>query len=294
MDSGLQENLLTDPCVLRKRIQDAVGDAGLPDTLSDLNPQKLRHDSVVLFVLTDCRHSRRGSEPCLILNKRSAEVRQAGDLCCPGGGLSWKTDRLLASLLSLPGSPLKRWPQWPQWRKHNRQRAQALRVMLAAGLREAWEEMRLKPLGVSFLGMLPPQHLVMFDRVIYPLVVWAPVQRLKANWEVSRIVAIPLRQLLDANHYGRFRPMVTRTDDDQVQPLRLDDFPCFIYQDECGREMLWGATYRITQSFLEKVFGFRPPPMEHLPLARRHLDETYLNGSRWTPRAADRKQRTDW
>jgi hypothetical protein len=294
MNSRLNERLLVDPRALRARIQEKVGAAGLHDGLADLSPRELKRDSVVLFVLSDCPAGQGSAEPCLILNKRSPRVRQGGDLCCPGGGLSWGTDRLLAPLLRLPGSPLRRWSQWSRWRGQNSRRGRALAVLLAAGLREAWEEMRLNPLGVSFLGVLPEQHLVMFDRVIYPLVGWAPAQRLKPNWEVARIVTIPLRKLLDPGHYGRFRPMVTPADDDHARQLRIDDFPCFIHQDAHGREMLWGATYRITQSFLERVFDFSPPAMDNLPLAHRHLDGAYLNGSRWNARAARSKGPTDW
>ena len=43
--------------------------------------------SAVLFLLgLQPGKSNHPEEPCLILNKRSADVRQAGDLCCPGAG----------------------------------------------------------------------------------------------------------------------------------------------------------------------------------------------------------------
>jgi hypothetical protein len=94
--------------------------------------------------------------------------------------------------------------------RQNSRRGRALAVLLAAGLREAWEEMRLNPLGVSFLGVAAQQHLVMFDRVIHPLVGWAPPSGLNpiGRWRASS--PCPLRKLLDPGHYGRFRPMVTR------------------------------------------------------------------------------------
>jgi len=40
---------------------------------------------------------------CLILNKRSARVRQAGDLCCPGGRVNPRFDFYAARLLGCLG-----------------------------------------------------------------------------------------------------------------------------------------------------------------------------------------------
>lgn len=291
MDSFLTETLLNDPETLRAHIEASMGIEALGGGIVGPDPRQLKRNSVVLFVLSTCNAGQGATEPCLILNKRSTRVRQGGDLCCPGGGFSWHTDRLLAHLMSLPGSPLRRWPGWAGRRTA---RGRALALLLAAGLREAWEEMRLNPLGVTFLGMLPRQHLVMFKRVIYPMVGWASAQPLKPNWEVARIVPIPLRHLLDPERYGRFRPVVAPENGNRHEPLRHDDFPCFIHQDAHGREMLWGATYRITQSFLARVFGFSPPDMDHLPVVRRELDAAYLNGSRWHPQAARRKDAADW
>ncbi len=246
--------------------------------LSHLDSGTLKRASVVLFVISPCGGVQ--SEPCLILNKRSVKVRQAGDLCCPGGGVSWGVDRLLAQLLKVPGTPFRQWDNWPLWQKHFGANSRALSLLLATGLREAWEEMRLNPVRFNFLGMLPSQQLVMFDRVIFPIVGSTSYHALKPNWEVERIISIPIRKLLDPNRYGRFRPMVNTPRNGDAKQLRHVDFPCYIHEDEQGSEMLWGATYRITQAFLESVFGFSPPQETDLPLVRRYLDDRYLNGSR--------------
>jgi hypothetical protein len=276
-------DLLKDPEGLIDHVQRKIGSLGLQPELVDTRATELKNASVVLFLLSLCLDEHRHPEPCVILNKRSSQVRQGGDLCCPGGGISWRRDRFLAKLLSLPGSPMKRWPGRQRCNAAHR----ALSVLLAAGLREAWEEMRLNPLRFDFFGMLPQQHLVMFDRVIYPLVGWVAPRPLKPNWEVERIVHVPVRKLIDPSRYGRFRPMMVRSSGSgATQPLRYDDFPCFIHDDGQGREMLWGATYRITQSFLKLVFDFIPPDIDHLPLAHRDLDESYLNGSRCQPQSA--------
>jgi hypothetical protein len=107
--------------------------------------------------------------PCLILNKRSRYVKQAGDLCFPGGGIAPFRDPVMARILQLPGMPLSRWPYWPDWRRKDRSRAELMALFFAIGLRESFEEMRLNPLGVHLLGPLPSQRLRMFQRTIYPV-----------------------------------------------------------------------------------------------------------------------------
>ena len=67
-------------------------------------------DSAVMLLLGNKGAGCSGEkEPCLILNKRSDKVRQAGDLCCPGGGIEPRLDTWLARLLTLPCSPLTVW-----------------------------------------------------------------------------------------------------------------------------------------------------------------------------------------
>ena len=147
------------------------------------------------MLLGNSRHGRSGGirQPCLILNKRSMKVRQPGDLCCPGGSVSPGIDYKLAQLLFLPGTPIRRWRFLGQWRRKRPAEADYLGLLLATGLRESFEEMRLNPFGVRFLGPLPPAELVMFRRKIYPLVCWVARQKkFTANWEVDKIVSIPL------------------------------------------------------------------------------------------------------
>ena len=163
--------------------------------------------SVVLFLLNVSPDSPgRSPEPCLILNKRSARVPQPGDLCCPGGGIEPRFDRLAAHLLRLPLSPLRQWPHYRTWQAKAPRQAARLRLLMAAALREGVEEMRLNPLGVRFLGGLPPVHLVMFKRTIVPFVAWVHrQQQFRPNWEVERIVRIPLRTLLVPDGYMALR-----------------------------------------------------------------------------------------
>ena len=231
--------------------------------------------SAVLFLLGPYPGKGRYSDqPCLILNKRSAKVRQPGDLCCPGGRISPRLDAALSALLRLPMSPLARWPNWQQWQLKQRQQARWLRLLLATGLRESAEEMRLNPFGLRFLGPLPAQSLIMFNRVIYPMVAWVLGQkRFYPNWEVEKIVCIPLRHLFDPANYARYRLRIHNPSAGEL----LKTFPCFRYEKAGEAEILWGATYRITIGFLKGVFDFEPPDMHSLPEIRGHLDSSYLS-----------------
>ena len=230
--------------------------------------------SAVLFLL-GC-HPQKGrlsGEPCLILNKRSESVRQPGDLCCPGGRVSRRLDASLAALLKLPILQLARWPDWPRWHKIRPRDAKWLRLLLATGVRESIEEMRLNPFGLDFLGPLPAQQLVMFQRVIYPMVVWVSGQRrFYPNWEVEKIIYIPLRDLLNPALYARYQLQF------EVPPpvAQGTTFPCFLHEEANKAEVLWGATYRITAVFLNYVFGFAPPDLNSLPEIHGSLSKAYL------------------
>jgi len=216
-------------------------------------------------------------ETCIVLNKRSQEVRQSGDLCCPGGTVEAQLDPYLAKLLSIPFSPLTRWPLWSSFRSAQPQQARLLSLLLAAALRESWEEMRLNPLRVRFLGPLPSQRLLLFKRVIYPMIGWIQKQRqFVPSWEVEKIVAIPLRSLLNPWNYANYRlhvlPEVEKKLDHGVQ-----DMPCFLHRHQSRTEILWGATYRIVMHFLELIFDFKPPDIATLPIVLGIMDENYLN-----------------
>ena len=218
-------------------------------------------------------------QPCLILNKRSLNVKQAGDLCCPGGSISFPLDRYVARLLPLPGFPLSRWPAWPRWRKHHKRAADSLAILFATGLRESLEEMRLNPFRVKFLGPLPPQRLVAFDRVIYPMVGWVSRQkRFVPNREVEKIVYIPLKKLLNPSQYACCRIQMKTASEKGTERVR--EMPCFVHEQAGETEQLWGATYRIVMVFLELVFGFKAPALETLPVVHSERDENYRTGVR--------------
>jgi hypothetical protein len=245
--------------------------------VSDNVPNTLKASSVMFALGAFPTEAGGSSEICLILNKRSENVRQPGDLCCPGGSISSRLDLFLSNMLRFPGSPLTRWPHWPYWRDKKNPESKSLAILLAAALRESFEEMRMNPVGVSFLGPLPPQQLAMFKRIIYPMVCWVPHQkRFFPNREVEKLVYVPLRKLLNPDNYAlcRMRSHLPRK---AWNGSTEKDFPCFIHSDP---DPLWGATFRIAMVFLDIVFGFRHPDPETLPMVHRALEKNYLTGNR--------------
>jgi hypothetical protein len=189
-------------------------------------------------------------------------------------------DPYLARLFSLPVASLGLWRHWDSWKKSHPRQAKSMSIIWATGLRESFEEMRLNPFGVRFLGPLPPHCLVMFNRTIYPMVGWIKRQkRFFPNWEVEKVVYVPLKDLLNPTLYGRYRLQMGGVYG-QDRAGSAQDFPCFRLQGQDRKEILWGATYRITIDFLEQVFDFKPPTMETLPVVDGALDETYLTGQK--------------
>jgi 8-oxo-dGTP pyrophosphatase MutT (NUDIX family) len=235
--------------------------------------------SAVLVLLGRSRPSEGGpGEVCLVFNKRSAAVRQPGDLCYPGGSVAPQFDFRAARILGLPVGSLGRWPFWRRWRRQKPRDARWLALYYATALREAFEEMRLNPLRVRFIGPLPPQRLVLFRRLVYPLAAWVPHQhRFTPNREVERILRIPLRGLLDPQNYVCYR-LAMAPPAGGSEPATVREVPGFRWRCPHGPELLWGATYRITISFLKIAFGFAPPGMERLPRISGSLTESYLSG----------------
>ena len=235
--------------------------------------------SGVLLLLGQRQNQDSGKrEPCLILNKRSIKVKQPGDLCCPGGSVVPWLDGLLAKLFVLPTFALGRWPYWSPWKTERRFEARLLTLLWATSLRESLEEMRLNPFRVTFLGPLPSYSLTMFERRIYPLVAWTPRQkRFYPNWEVEKIVYVPLKELLKPSNYACYRLQLNLQQHSRPSDMPRD-FPCFRLKTDKKSELLWGATYHITTVFLEYVFKFSPPAIDDLPVVEATLDETYLTG----------------
>jgi 8-oxo-dGTP pyrophosphatase MutT (NUDIX family) len=274
----MQQLLANHTTLIQNIIQKLNVEAGQNDIFPDQSVDPEAAAGVLLLIGPGRNNKSNNSEPCLILNKRSLKVRQPGDLCFPGGSVTPRLDSHLARLFSLPVTSLGRWKYWPQWKHAHPQTARLLSLFWATGLRESFEEMRLNPFGAKFLGPLPPQPLVMFRRVIYPMAAWVQRQkRFFPNWEVDKIVYIPLRELLDVDNYRRYR-LCMQTGENEPSPISVQDYPCFYFQTDSDKEILWGATYRIATLFMEYIFGFKPPNLETLAVVEGRLDQAYLTG----------------
>jgi 8-oxo-dGTP pyrophosphatase MutT (NUDIX family) len=274
-------NLLSNPAGLIARISQALHARAAQSPLYGAAASDLAATSAVVLLLGRCGpEDPHPGDACLILNKRSARVRQAGDLCCPGGSVSPRFDVWASRVLGLPGGPLARWPYWRSWRRRRPLEARWLALYCATALREAFEEMRLNPFRVRLLGPLPHQRLALFSRLIYPLAAWVPhQQRFKPNWEVERIVHVPLRSLLTPANYICYQLSGVRSAGSAgPQPVR--ELPAFQWPSAHGAELLWGATFRIAMDFLKVAFGFRPPERDDLPRVIGQLGEGYLSGAR--------------
>ncbi len=274
------DSILNNRSRLIKKIQSAIARNVLPYQVYPEDWSALAGASAVLFLLgyNHCGNGR-APEPCLILNKRSDKVRQPGDLCCPGGGIMPTLDPLLGNVLTLPGFPMAKWPPWKALQTEKPAQARILRSLFSTSLREGFEEMRLIPLDVQFLGPLPSQELVLFKRMIYPMAGWVKHQkRFYPNWEVDKIIYIPVKKLLDPDNYVRYQYRFTFPGTDRVVHQTYDS-PCFLHQNQHEQEVLWGATGRIVLKFLKLVFDFTPPAMPTLPLVKADMDETYMGGN---------------
>jgi 8-oxo-dGTP pyrophosphatase MutT (NUDIX family) len=273
------DHLLEDPSALQTRIlnllQQRLSECALHPAPSPCGAVA----SSVMFLLgrLTIEGSSATPETCIILNKRSKIVRQSGDLCCPGGTVEARIDPYLARLLSFPCSPLARWPLWSSFRCRQPFAARTLSLLFATALRESWEEMRLNPFGVTFLGPLPPERLMLFKRIIYPMAGWIRKQdQFVPSWEVEKIVTIPVRTLLDPVRYANYRIYVPPAIEKKLNH-RVQDMPCFIHKHKGHTEILWGATYRMVACFVQLVFGFTPPELSTLPMIPGIMDENYIH-----------------
>jgi hypothetical protein len=275
----VNEHLLEDPASLQSFILEALVERCGCESLFKSEPRdQVRPSSVLLLLSQQVVQDGAGPEICLILNKRSKEVVQGGDLCCPGGTINSRLDSYISSILWLPWSPLSRWPHWSCLHRECPDEARWLSQLFAAALREGWEEIRLNPLRVRFLGPLSSQCLILFRRVIHPMVGWVCRQKsFSPNWEVEKIVTIPLRSLLDRRNYAVYcvdvPPHLKWRFPDKDQ-----EFPCFLHRHQDIQEILWGATYRIVMSLVEMIFGFRSPDPRDLPRVNGVLEDWYVRG----------------
>ncbi len=213
------------------------------------------------------------------LIKRSADVPQGGDLSCPGGILELSKDRILCNLISRGLPPILKGKALKYTQTKGKEAFRDISLFLANALRESWEEVRLSPFNVAFLGPLPCYDLTLFTKTIFPVAGLVKKEiNFRPNGEVDKIVEIPLKAFFREENYGIYS-LEASDGLDEVQERKWD-FPCLIHQDHDGKEeILWGATFSIIMSFLKIVFDFELPHMKPKKVIKRILLPDYLTGN---------------
>ena len=150
--------------------------------------------------------------------------------------------------------------------------------MLGNSLREGWEELRLSPFNIEFLGPLPTYSLESCCWTIFPLGgrvrrTWRP----KHSWEVEKIVSIPLQVFFQPANYAVYSLEIPK---ELIAPEIPNpwEFPCLIYNANGEREILWGATYKIIQTFFRIVFDFSFPSPDSERVIHKALSSNYFSG----------------
>ncbi len=214
------------------------------------------------------------------LIKRSHRVAQAGDLACPGGMLDAKWDLPIARLITSGLLPLFRNKAGRHLQQRDSSAFHAAALFLATSVREAWEEIRLNPFQVHFLGPLPSHRLRLYPRTIFPLAGYVESRnRFRPNDEVERIVDIPVQAFFREENYGT---LTLNIDGDLHVPANdPESFPCFLYRDQKGKDnLLWGATFYIIINFLKIVLDFQIPKWQEGFAVNKTIDANYLSGGR--------------
>jgi 8-oxo-dGTP pyrophosphatase MutT (NUDIX family) len=217
-------------------------------------------------------------EYIFLLNKRSRNIPQGGDLCAPGGGIHPFLDTITQKILENGLLPLARGPAFGRARKWEKGLYQTILFFLGNALRESWEEIHLSPFNVEFLGPLPTYRLRVRRQIIFPVV--GRVKRdwkYRLSWEVEKMVRIPLKDFYDPANYAQYSLEVTPEMSKQGNPDPWE-FPCLVHQEDGEQEILWGATYNIIQSFLRLAFDIPLPSPDGRRIIQRPLIANYLTG----------------
>ncbi len=214
-----------------------------------------------------------------LLNKRSRQVQQAGDLCVPGGGIK-PIDKVFQKIMQsglLPGGHNK---SIFLAQKRGKEVYKKILLILSNALRESWEEVRLSPWNIEFLGALPAYRLQSRRWIMFPVVgrvkkFW----KAKLSWEVEKMVPLPLTAFFEKANYALYALEVPENLRAQGIPDPWE-FPCLVYKVDGIEEILWGATYMVIRSFFNILFPFSLPSPNGQRIIRRPLLATYFSGNR--------------
>ncbi len=189
-------------------------------------------------------------------------------------------DRFAASLFarglvpSVLAGPFHGIPREP------RRQREVYALLLASALREGWEEMRLAPCNVEYLGGLPTHRLQNFPKFIFPLVgrIRQP-WKARLNWEVESIIPVPVSMFLDPANYAIYSQRVAPPWSERTG-LSVWELPCLVIPRDGAEEILWGATFRILAHFVETVVGLPLDAIHPKRRIERDLPVDYFTGRR--------------
>ena len=156
----------------------------------------------------------------------------------------------------------------------------AISLILATALRESWEEMRLPPWKVEFLGSLPAYSLLQFTKSIFPVVGlikdrWS----IKPNWEVEKVITVPVRAFFDSTNYVRYL-LGMPVNPGEIGNSGGYDAPAFVVPDSGDEDILWGATYSIVMDFFKLALGMPISNFQGSRIVERALPIHYYTGKK--------------
>ncbi|MBW2630484.1 MAG: hypothetical protein JRC90_01755 [Deltaproteobacteria bacterium] len=233
---------------------------------------------IPIFFKTD--QSMDNGEFIFLLSKRSAAVPQSGDLSGPGGKLEPFLDRFLSFFIAHGFPSLLGGDALMYARERGKITFDNIALFLANAVRESWEEIRLSPFNIRFLGPLPSYRLHLFTKTIFPMIGLVEKKwKFRPSREVDKMVEIPLEAFYNKENYGFFS---IRSPDDTADGTENEwKFPCLIHKNIKGEEeILWGATFNIIMSFLDIAFDFTLPEIQPERIITKTLHPDYLTGNR--------------
>ena len=226
----------------------------------------------------EIRNNESPGEFVFLLNKRSKQLPQGGDLCAPGGGDHPLMDSITQKILDLGILPRLHSPALALAKGRGKEAHEMILYYLANALRESWEEIHLSPFNVEFLGPLSTYRLQSRQWIIFPL-----VGKVREKWvyqlspEVEKIVRIPLTNFYNPQNYALYALEIPQ---EMVAKGIANPwvFPCLVQEEGGEEEILWGATFNIIRMFLKNVFPFPLPSPDGQRVIRRPLLPHYLSG----------------
>jgi 8-oxo-dGTP pyrophosphatase MutT (NUDIX family) len=223
--------------------------------------------------------SRQKGEYVFLLSKRSKRIPQGGDLCAPGGRIHLFWDSIFQRLLQTGFLPGTKEMRLRLARSRERKLYELILFFWSNALRESWEELRLNPFNVEFLGPLTTYRLQSRRWIIFPLVgriknAWQP----KISWEVEKVIAIPFKAFFQPEQYAICK--LENSEETSQENRRSREFPCLIIGEKGKEEILWGATYNIIRQFLNLVIDQPLPSPDGQRVIHRPMALNYYTGSR--------------